>query len=153
MDNVTKELVQAREALEKMYLDLDILQVEIAKKKRVIAALTELANASEDSAPPADLVKGITDACKTAVLGAGKPILPSEVRDRIKTLGIAEQKNILASVHTVLKRLAESGEIKLNRDGSYQRMTLGERIEHEKAAQRKKEMEYWQSLAKGKKLK
>ncbi len=137
MANVLQELAEAREALEGMYVDLDVLQVRIAKQKRVIAALTELANVAEDSPPPSDLVKGITDACKTAVLGAGKAISPSEVRDRIKTLGIPEQKNLLASVHTVLKRLADAGEIK-EAGGVYRRMTLGERIGHPKQMGRHK---------------
>jgi hypothetical protein len=124
------ELIEARKNLEQMYVEMDTLEMRIAKQKRVIAALTELADMSEDSEPPAGLVKGITDACKTAVLGADKPLYPSEVRDRIKTLGFPDQKNLLASVHTVLKRLDEAGEIKLLEDGSYRRMTLGDRIAH-----------------------
>lgn len=124
------ELTEARQALEQMYVEMDTLETRIAKQKRVIAALTELADMAEDSEPPAGLVKGITDACKTAVVGADKPLYPSEVRDRIKTLGFPEQKNLLASVHTVLKRLAEAGEIRLLEDGSYRRMTIGDRVAH-----------------------
>jgi len=131
MGNILKQLEDAREALEGMYVEMDVLQVRIAKQKRVIAALTELANVADDGPPPVDLVKGITHACKTAVFGANNLISPSEVRDRIKSLGIPEQKNLLASVHTVLKRLAEAGEIK-EVDGAYRRMTLGERIGHPK---------------------
>src|SRR5579884_565457 len=97
------ELVEARQALEQMYVEMDLLEMRIAKQKRVIAALTELADMAEDSEPPVGLVKGITDACKTAVLGTDQPLYPSEVRERIKTLGFPEQKNLLASVHTVLK--------------------------------------------------
>lgn len=122
------ELIEARNDLEQMYVEMDTLETRIAKQKRVIAALTELADMAEDSEPPAGLVKGITDACKTAVVGADKPLYPSEVRDRIKTLGFPDQKNLLASVHTVLKRLAESGDIRLLEDGSYRRMTIGDRM-------------------------
>jgi hypothetical protein len=121
------ELHEARNLLEQMYVEMDELEVRIAKQKRVIAALTELADLNEESEPPAGLVKGITDACKTAVIGSTKPLYPSEVRDRIKTLGFPEQKNLLASVHTVLKRLAEAGDIK-EVDGAYRMMTFGERI-------------------------
>ena len=124
------ELQEARNLLEQMYVEMDELETRIAKQKRVVAALTELADLDEDSEPPAGLVKGITDACKTAVLGATKPLYPSEVRDRIKMLGFPEQKNLLASVHTVLKRLSEAGEIKGTDGGAYRRMTLGERIAH-----------------------
>src|SRR5947209_4754478 len=126
--NTKSELLEARKDLEQMYVELDELQVRIAKQKRVIAALTELANVDDDSAPPEGLVKGITDACKTAVRGAdGKALYPSEVRDRIKALGFPEQKNLLASVHTVLKRLAEAGEV-MEENGAYRTMTLGDRI-------------------------
>ncbi len=111
-----------------MLVEMDTLEMRIAKQKRVIAALTELNDIAEESQPPVGLVKGITDACKTAVIGAGKALYPSEVRDRIKTLGFPEQKNLLASVHTVLKRLAEAGEIRLLEDGTYRRMTLGDRV-------------------------
>ena len=124
------ELLEARNLLEQMYVEMDELETRIAKQKRVVAALTELADLDENSEPPEGLVRGITDACKIAVLGATKPLYASEVRDRIKMLGFPEQKNILASVHTVLKRLAEAGEIKGTDGGAYRRMTLGERIAH-----------------------
>jgi hypothetical protein len=122
------EVLEARNLLEQMYVEMDELETRIAKQKRVVAALTELADLDDDSQPPEGLVRGITDACKTAVLGATKALYPSEVRDRIKMLGFPEQKNLLASVHTVLKRLAEGGEIKLTDGGAYRRMTLGEKI-------------------------
>jgi hypothetical protein len=123
------ELQKARNELEQMLVEVDVLQVRIAKQKRVIAALTELANIEEDSEPPATLVSGTTDACKTAVLGATTPIFPSDVRDRILALGFPPQKNLLASVHTVLKRLAESGQIKEDK-GAYRKMSMGERMVH-----------------------
>jgi hypothetical protein len=122
-----RELLEARKELEQMYVEMDELQVRIAKHKRVVAALTELANVEDDSELPADLVKGITDACKTAVWGADRALYPSEVRDRIKALGFPEQKNLLASVHTVLKRLAEAGDVK-EENGAYATMGLGDRI-------------------------
>lgn len=122
------DLEQAKDKLQDLLVKADELQVRIAKQKRVVAALQELASDDGDSEAVAGLVKGITDACKTAVWGAGVPLAPAEIRDRIKTLGVPEQKNLLASVHTVLKRLAEGGEIKAMPDGTYRRMTLGDRI-------------------------
>ena len=107
------ELGEAHDRLQDMLVELDELQVRIAKQKRVIAALMELAFDEEDSEGAGTLVKGITDACKTAVLGAAKSLTPAEVRDRIKTLGFPDQSNLLASVHTVLKRLAKAGDIRL----------------------------------------
>ena len=129
------ELQQAKDYLQELATELDELQVKIAKQKRVIAALSELTDLQEDSDAPWGLVTGITDACKTAILSAEKALLPMEVRDRIKALGFPDQENLLASVHTVLKRLAARGdaiEIPVSVEGrtqiAYRKPTLGERI-------------------------
>lgn len=122
------ELGEAKDKLQDLLVKADELQVRIAKQKRVIAALQELADDDEGSEAIAGLVKGITDACKTAVWGAGVSLSPAQVREKIKALGIPEQKNLLASVHTILKRLDEAGEITELPDGTYRRMTLGDRI-------------------------
>src|SRR6266700_7184571 len=128
------ELQQAREKLQDLLVQSDELQVRIAKQKRVVAALVELTDVDEESSAPEGLVSGITDACKTVLWSAEKALFPVEVRDRIKALGFPEQKNLLASVHTVLKRLAIAGEAKevYPAEGSgpaaYRRPTFGERI-------------------------
>ena len=120
------ELEKEREALQRMYVELDTLQFRIAKQKRIVAMMTQLADAREDSGPPVGLVTGLTDACKSAVLAAHELLTPAQVRDGIQILGIPEQKNLLASVHTVLKRLAKAGEIKAE-NGMYRRITREER--------------------------
>ena len=128
------ELQQAKETLQDLLVQADELHVRIAKQKRVVAALAELTDVDEDSGAPEGLVSGITDACKTVLWSAEKPLFPVEVRDRIKALGFPEQKNLLASVHTILKRLAASGEATevYPAEGSgpaaYRRPPLGERI-------------------------
>jgi hypothetical protein len=50
---------------------------------------------------------GITDACREALKIAGEPLTPIQVRDRIVDINpdLAKQSNLMASVHTVLKRL------------------------------------------------
>ncbi len=116
------ELEKEQDVLQEMYVELDELQYRIAKQKRIVSVMTQLADAREDSGPPVGLVTGITDACKSAVLAANRLITPAEVRDRVKLLGIPEQKNLLASVHTVLKRLAKSEEIH-EENGAYRRFT------------------------------
>jgi len=122
------EQQEAKQKLQELLVEADELQVRIAKQKRVIAALQELTSDDESSEAIAGLVKGITDACKTAIWGAGVPLAPAQVRDRVKNLGVPEQENLLASVHTVLKRLDKAGEIKALPDGTYRRMTIGDRI-------------------------
>lgn len=57
---------------------------------------------------------GLTDACRLALRGAGLPLTPLEVRDRLQSMGVdlTVYTNDLSAIHTILKRLNESGEIK-----------------------------------------
>ena len=57
---------------------------------------------------------GLTEACKTSLRCAKAAMTPLEVRDRLQATGfdINRYSNPLAAIHTVLRRLAESGEAK-----------------------------------------
>ena len=57
---------------------------------------------------------GLTDACRLALRGAGLPLTPLEVRDRLLGIGFdfSVYTNELAALHTVLKRLNDAGEIR-----------------------------------------
>jgi hypothetical protein len=57
---------------------------------------------------------GLTDACRL-VLRGGLPMTPVEVRERLLEIGVdlSVYTNDLSAIHTVLKRLNESGEIRL----------------------------------------
>jgi hypothetical protein len=57
---------------------------------------------------------GLTDAVRLVVRGAGVPMTPVEVRDRLRGIGfdVSRYVNDLAAVHTILKRLNESGELR-----------------------------------------
>jgi hypothetical protein len=57
---------------------------------------------------------GLTDAVRLVVRGAGVPMTPVEVRDRLLGIGfdVSKYSNDLAAVHTILKRLNESGELR-----------------------------------------
>ncbi|HEY6210974.1 MAG TPA: hypothetical protein VIW45_01755 [Vicinamibacterales bacterium] len=66
---------------------------------------------------------GLTDAVRLVVRGAGVPLTPVEVRDRLQAIGfdVSKYTNDLAAVHTILKRLNESGEIRfVGRSGKHQ---------------------------------
>ncbi len=56
---------------------------------------------------------GLTDACRV-VLRSGSPMTPIDVRDRLLAIGfdLSRYANDLAAIHTVLKRLNESGELR-----------------------------------------
>ena len=57
---------------------------------------------------------GLTDAVRLVVRGAGVPMTPVEVRDRLAAIGfdVSKYVNDLAAVHTILKRLNEAGELR-----------------------------------------
>jgi len=56
---------------------------------------------------------GLTDAVRLIMRG-GVPMTPIEVRDRLHAIGfdVSKYANDLAAVHTILKRLNESGELR-----------------------------------------
>lgn len=134
-----KALEGEEERLRELLASLDALEFQIARQKRRIAALRELADESEDAAPSMSLVSGITDACRTVLRSAEKPLFPTEVKDRIERLGVPEQKNLLASVHTILKRLIEAEDVeKVGEKGDrYAWITLGERLRREERREQK----------------
>src|SRR5438876_9703311 len=56
---------------------------------------------------------GLTDAIRLVMRG-GVPMTPTEVRDRLHGIGfdVSKYANDLAAVHTILKRLNDSGELR-----------------------------------------
>ena len=56
---------------------------------------------------------GLTDACRMVIRG-GHPMTPVQVRDRLLAMGfdVSKYANDLAAVHTILKRLNSSGELR-----------------------------------------
>lgn len=56
---------------------------------------------------------GLTDACRVVLKGAGHPMTPMEVRDRLEAIGfdLSKYSSSLAAIHTVLKRLHEAEEL------------------------------------------
>jgi hypothetical protein len=57
---------------------------------------------------------GLTDACRLTLRGAGLPLTPLEVRDRLLGIGVdlSTYSNDLSAIHTTLKRLNDAGEIR-----------------------------------------
>jgi hypothetical protein len=57
---------------------------------------------------------GLTDACRVVLKGAGYPMTPVEVRDRLEAIGfdLSKYVNSIAAIHTVLKRLHEARELR-----------------------------------------
>jgi hypothetical protein len=110
--NYKADLEDAIHQLILMASEREELEIKIAKQKKRVAALHELVQTDEGSAALTGLVEGITDACRVVFRAAERPLFPAEVRDRVQALGLPPQDNLLASIHTTIRRMKEAGEIK-----------------------------------------
>jgi hypothetical protein len=111
----------ALDAAIKEYQDLaqqkHALDDRLAQLGQTVGSLTRLLGL----APTVPL--GLTDACRM-ILRRGEPMTAVEVRNRLSAIGIDMSKyaNDLAAVHTILKRLNASGEVRFiaNAEGRHQ---------------------------------
>src|SRR5690349_11915960 len=87
------------------------LETRIAKQKRRVAALCELVQTDSRASAINGLVEGITDACRIVLRAAEAPMTAADIRDKVQSLGLPPQINLLASVHTTLRRMKDAGEI------------------------------------------
>jgi hypothetical protein len=92
---------------EKLFAEHAALESRLSQLKHSIAALTKLCG-YEPTVP-----LGLTDACRLVLRNATQPLTALEVRHRLASIGVDLEKhsNPLASIHTVLKRLHEAGEL------------------------------------------
>ncbi len=97
--------IREYEALGQQRQDVDTRLAEVAQTIGTLSRLCGLV-------PTVPL--GLTDACRLVVRGAGVPVTPMDVRQRLQSIGFDLQKyvNDLAAIHTILKRLNESGELR-----------------------------------------
>ena len=97
--------VREYETLLQQKADLDSRLAQVAES---VGTLTRLCGYTPTVA------YGLTEACKTSLRCAAAPMTPLEVRDRLQSTGfdINRYSNPLAAIHTVLRRLTESGEIR-----------------------------------------
>lgn len=110
-----KTLDAARAELEALVEQREEIERRISQLKQAIVALSPLGQDGERSAFGIDLTTlnieipafGITDACREVLKSADQPLTPLEVKARLVQMNpeFAKQKNLMASVHTVLKRL------------------------------------------------
>ena len=90
-----------------------------AERQRIDQRLGELAHTistlSRLCGITSTVVWGLTDACRTVVRNAGVPLTVPEIHDRLGQIGIdlAAYANSLAVVHTTVRRLHESSELRM----------------------------------------
>jgi hypothetical protein len=84
--------------------DLDVRRAQLLQTIGTLSRLCKLV-------PTVPL--GLTDACRMALRAAGHPLTAAEIRDQLGAMGFewSAYSNPLASIHTVLKRLQQAGEV------------------------------------------
>jgi hypothetical protein len=92
------------------------LATKIAKQQTRVAALAALCEVSEEVDKMTEMdLGGLTNACRTAFRAAGnRGLMPTDVRAALERLRfpVRTHKNILASIHTVIRRLEQGCEIR-----------------------------------------
>jgi hypothetical protein len=110
------ELAHERKALGELLHQREELATKIAKQQTRVAALASLCEHSEEVGEITEMdLGGLTNACRTAFRVAGnRGLMPTEVRSALEQLRfpIRSHKNILASIHTVIRRLEHAGEVR-----------------------------------------
>jgi hypothetical protein len=106
----------------------DELDQRIRKLKQTVKALGELCGAPAEELEKLLLVEGFaidakpgfTDAIRRLFRIHQTALSPTEIRDYLIKMAIGVgQVNLLSSIHTVLRRMAEAGEIERTDDGKF----------------------------------
>ncbi|MBZ5682443.1 MAG: hypothetical protein LAO24_20315 [Acidobacteriia bacterium] len=90
------------------------MEIEIARTKRQIAALTELIGDGEESeVTPGFNIGGLTEACRTALQATKRPLTITGLKSMLEFLEypVEKYKSPLASIQTTISRMVDSGEV------------------------------------------
>ncbi len=118
-----RSLVEAKQDLARDLVQRQRLDQKIARLQAVVSDLQNLcaeqgqSNLEKrvDRAIKADLAVGITESARVILKEHFFPLTASEVKGKIEArkLNLARYSNPLAVVHTILKRLVQSGEVRI----------------------------------------
>ena len=106
----------------------DVLEQRIRKLKQTVKALGELCGAGPEEIDKLLLVEGFaidskpgfTDAIRRLFRIHQTALSPIDIRENLLKMAIGVgQVNLLSSIHTVLRRMAEAGEIEKTEDGKF----------------------------------
>lgn len=120
-DHYTAALEAARQELAELEDQRTTIDKRISELQQGIVGLSALANESGGGKPQSmmDVLAGVgvetglTDAVRMITSSFGFPMTPKQVRDALLHLdyNLSGYSNILASLHTIMKRLAKAGEL------------------------------------------
>jgi hypothetical protein len=108
-------LYGAQADLNRLLEQRERIEIDIAKKRYQIAALMALTEQNEELYEEVGVnLGGLTSACLATFRSAAyTPLTPMEVRERLSRMGfpVEHYRNLMAAIHTVVKRLADSGKL------------------------------------------
>ena len=102
-----------RRALEKATREYEALLAERIRLDQRLAQLTQTIGSLMRLCRLTPTVSlGLTDACRMVLKAGGHPLTAVEVREHLDAMGfdVTRYANDLASIHTIMKRLNDSGE-------------------------------------------
>jgi hypothetical protein len=106
----------------------DDLDQKIRKLKQTVKALGELCGAPAEELDKLllaegfaiDAKPGFTESIRRLFRIRQVALSPTEIRDDLMKMGVGmEQVNLLSSIHTVLRRMAEAGEIEKTENAKF----------------------------------
>lgn len=133
MKAATKDLLELEERKRKLMDAISKTEKEISAKNESISAIAELwkrtpfADKPIGETKPLLREKSFTKAILYVLSTASESLSPTEIRNRLSEWGFdlaAYQSDVVASIHTTLKRLEKGGRVRSHRDGP--RRTLWE---------------------------
>lgn len=122
-EDYKKTLQAAQAELEELLIKQEEIEQRIARVKQAIISLAPLAEEPGStfwtSALAAIRGEGISDTCRQILQSTGKPLSPVEIKQQLLNMGIdlSRQKNVMASIHSLLKRLVANDEIETRDEG------------------------------------
>jgi len=123
MKNYHRTLFEAKQDLARHLVKRQSLDQKIARLQAVVSDLQNLCAERDqsnlekriDRVIKADLTVGITESARVILKENFFPMTASEVKEKIEArkLNLARYSNPLAVIHTILKRLVQSGEVRV----------------------------------------
>ena len=117
-ETARRRLEELRERRDTLDAEREEVNLEIVQLEQVVNNLTPLiAEVSADTLPlfllknPNEI--SLADACREVLKNYNRHMTPIEIRNTLELVGynLRQHSNALASIHGVLKRMAESGEV------------------------------------------
>src|ERR1700722_11548809 len=112
--------IKIKAELESLEIQQEDIERRIARLKQALIGLIPLSEPPDNSVIASYLNElSLTDAARQIIQASKKPLTPTEIKQQLLSMGkdLSGQKNVMASVHALLKRLATNEEIETRDNG------------------------------------